>query len=87
MTESNGVRAFFERLAEDDEFRAAVVADPATVMDDYGIEYDPSQIPDTVRLPSKEALRENLGEYVDKLGNEPVGFGVWMFVIDPDSAT
>lgn len=83
MAESTGVRAFFERLAVDDEFRASVVENPTQVMNDYDIEYDPQQVPDEVRLPSKDALARNLDDYIEKMGDEPVGFGVWFFIIDP----
>ena len=76
MAES-GVRAFFERLAQDDEFRAEVVANPAGVMEQYEIDYDPESIPSQVQLPSKEELKTNLETYISEMGEEPVIFGVW----------
>lgn len=86
MSDTNGVRAFFVRLAEDDEFRDSVVANPAQAMDEYGIEYDREQIPASVVLPTKESLSERLDEYLEAMGKEPVGFGIWRFHIDEEAS-
>lgn len=83
MAETDNVRAFFERLAEDDEFRQSVIDNPRQVMDDYDIEYKEEDIPDQVQLPSKEDLRGRMDEYVERLGEEPVSFGIWMFIVRP----
>jgi putative modified peptide len=52
----SSTRAFAERLAEDDAFRARVAEDPRTALAEYGLPDQPGLIPDVVELPSKSEL-------------------------------
>ncbi len=81
MTETTGFRAFFENLATNEEFRAAVIEDPCSVLDTYEIEYDPERIPETITLPSAAELSEKLELYPNEMGEDPDSFIVWMFWI------
>jgi putative modified peptide len=52
----SSTRAFAERLAEDDAFRARVAEDPRTALAEYGLPDEPGLIPEVVELPSKAQL-------------------------------
>jgi putative modified peptide len=52
----SSTRAFAERLAEDDAFRARVAEDPRAALAEYGLPDQPGLIPDVVELPSKSEL-------------------------------
>lgn len=52
----SSTRAFAERLAEDDAFRARVAEDPRAALAEYGLPDEPGLIPDVVELPSKSQL-------------------------------
>ena len=52
----SSTRAFAERLAEDDAFRARVAEDPRAALAEYGLPDEPGLIPDVVELPSKSEL-------------------------------
>ena len=52
----SSTRAFVERLAEDDGFRARVAEDPRAALAEYGLHDEPGLIPDVVGLPSKAEL-------------------------------
>jgi putative modified peptide len=52
----SSTRAFAERLAEDDAFRARVAEDPRAALAEYGIPDEPGMIPEVVELPSKSRL-------------------------------
>ena len=52
----SSTRAFAERLAEDDAFRARVAEDPRAALAEYGVPDQPGLIPDVVELPSKSQL-------------------------------
>ena len=83
MTDPEVFREFFLQLSEDDAFRESVVANPALVMQEYGIEYDEDSIPEVVQLPDKAVIKANLDRYVDEMGREPVTFRIWVFLLDP----
>lgn len=48
-------------LAADDDFRAALLADPAAALAAYGVQLRPGQVPARVRLPDAAVCREKLG--------------------------
>jgi putative modified peptide len=50
------VAEILDRLATDDGFRAAYVADPNSALAEYGLSIDESALPADRRLPSKEIL-------------------------------
>lgn len=71
---SQKVRDFFEKLSKDDDFRQSVIDDPAAILTDWDIDYDPDEIPDEVELPTKQDIVDKIDEYVDQFGDEPVSF-------------
>lgn len=52
-------QALLARLAEDDELRARLEANPVATLAEFGFEIDPAIAPYRVTLPSKEHIREN----------------------------
>jgi putative modified peptide len=68
MTQSQA-RAFLEKLASDDDFRAQVERDPVGTLAAHGITVKPEDLPKAgrVRLPSKEAIRANLDALAGEL--------------------
>jgi hypothetical protein len=53
-------RDLIVRLIEDADFRQRVEADPRAILSEYGIEITPEALPEPVRLPEPEAIREFL---------------------------
>ena len=53
-------RDLIARLIEDADFRRRVEADPGAILFEYGIEITPEALPERVRLPEPEAIREFL---------------------------
>lgn len=53
-------RDLIVRLIEDADFRQRVEADPRAILSEYGIEITPEALPERVRLPEPEAIREFL---------------------------
>ena len=51
---------FVSRLANDDEFRERLQADPKAVLWDYGVELAPELIPETIELHSKDEVQSFL---------------------------
>jgi putative modified peptide len=70
------------RLSQDDEFRAEVEADPATVLRLYGIDLT-GAVPPGARLATKEQIRELLDEMGNEEGNPfgSVSDAAWRFQI------
>ncbi len=69
------VEHFLLRLATDDDFRYALESNPEKVLQEYGITVEPAPgvIPDTVTLPDKQNILDNLDSYVDKIRGEDNG--------------
>lgn len=79
-TSSSQHHAFLHGLAHDDELRAQLIADPAATLSRFGIAFDESEMPETVSLPSAEALRTTLMANSDRvMGNQP-----WMPFLPTD---
>ena len=53
---SGGQLAFLRRIAEDDQFRAEVEADPQAKLAEFGLQIDRGHLPAQVTLPETEAL-------------------------------
>ncbi len=50
-----------QRLAYDDKFRAALEADPVSVLAEYHVTLPTHSFRERIELPSKEALQETIG--------------------------
>ena len=57
---SEGQLAFLHRLAEDDQFRAEVEADPQAKLAEFGLHIDAGDLPARVALPGKAGIRDGL---------------------------
>lgn len=57
---SGGQLAFLRRVARDEDFRAALEADPGAALAEYGLEVDAKDVPRNVRLPKEEAILDIL---------------------------
>ena len=53
------VDQLLDKLGNDDDFRACMIADPMGVLHDMGLEGDAADIPALRTLPSKEVIRAN----------------------------
>jgi hypothetical protein len=77
----DGAYDFLKQLAEDDDVRASVEADPATELANRGITISPELLPAQVKLASKEQMQELLvllgDDPADKFGR-PRG-EAWLF--------
>ena len=60
MTTLDNARSLLQRLASDDAFRAAMEQNPVAAFAEYGFNLDPSILPESVNLPSKEEIEANL---------------------------
>ena len=66
--------ALLRRIAQDDQFRAKLESNPQAALATYGVEIDPSSVPQKVTLPGKAATRESLedlGEGLSLIPNFP----------------
>lgn len=50
---------FLKKLAYDDDFRAALEADPQKVLAEHAVDLEPGHLPDRVQLPPKEELQKS----------------------------
>ena len=75
MATQDNARKLLERLAEDDDFRARMEADPVAAFAEHGFTLDPAILPDKkVVLPSKEEIRGNL----DKMSRQLEATSGWI---------
>jgi putative modified peptide len=68
-------RKFLERLATDDDFRAELEQNPAALLRDHGIELQPENVPETVKLPPKDEIEAYL---VPTRTRQPEGVHGWL---------
>ncbi len=66
-TTSPDYSAVIGKLANDDAFRAQVMADPVAAFGSMGVALDPAHVPAVCQLPSKEAMADDLAAYYSKL--------------------
>ena len=64
-------RDLIVRLIEDPDFRERLEAEPRAVLSEQGIEIPPESLPDRVRLPDPDAIREFLSLLETRLTPEP----------------
>lgn len=76
MTTLDNARSILQRLASDDAFRAKTEQDPVAAFAEYGFTLDPSIVPGSVNLPSKEEIEANL-ELLAKQFEASVGWVVF----------
>jgi hypothetical protein len=70
------------RLADDDDFRTYFEAHARTVLLDYGIDVSPGTLPEEIRLPEPEAIRQFLDLLETRLAPEPAQpFGVALVIL------
>ncbi|MDQ3617474.1 MAG: NHLP-related RiPP peptide [Pseudomonadota bacterium] len=60
MTSQENARKLLQRLADDDDFRARMEADPVSVLAEHGFMVDREIAPAKVELPSKEDINKNI---------------------------
>lgn len=61
------VDQLLDKLANDDQFRARIVADPLGTMQDMGLEVEADDIPAFRQLPSKAVILANRAAIKSKL--------------------
>lgn len=76
MTTLDNARSILQRLASDDAFRASMEQNPVAAFAEYGFTLDPSIVPGSVNLPSKEEIEANL-ELLAKQFEASVGWVVF----------
>jgi hypothetical protein len=70
------------RLAEEPEFRAQFEADARAVLAEYEIEVGPETLPEQVRLPEPDAIREFLSLLETRIAPETASpFGVAVVIL------
>jgi putative modified peptide len=65
-------RTLLGMLANDDDVRARFEANPAAVLAEHGIDFDPANLPSPVKLPSKEELQQTMEERLKAAQDETV---------------
>ena len=74
--------SLIRRLADDDDFRAYFEAHARTVLFEYGIDVSPGTLPEEVRLPEPEAIRQFLDLLETRLAPEPAQpFGAALIIL------
>jgi hypothetical protein len=75
-------RELLTLLREDDAFRDEFTRNPRKILFEYRIDLSPDSLPETVSLPSKEAIGSllDLGESIVEESASPFGF-LLLFVV------
>lgn len=73
----DAVSALLDKLANDDDFRAQLLAQPADTLASIGITAGAGDIPDVRTLPSKEVIQANRAAMQEKLGS-PVAMALFI---------
>ncbi|MET0264324.1 MAG: NHLP-related RiPP peptide [Duganella sp.] len=73
----DAVNALLDKLANDDDFRAQLLAQPADTLASIGITAGAGDIPDVRNLPSKEVIQANRAAMQEKLGS-PVAMALFI---------
>ncbi|SDG83817.1 MULTISPECIES: NHLP-related RiPP peptide [unclassified Duganella] len=74
---SDAVNVLLDKLANDDDFRAKLLAQPAETLAGIGINAGAGDIPDLRTLPSKEVVQANRVAMQEKLGS-PVAMALFL---------
>lgn len=56
-----------QKLGTDDQVRADFANDPVGTLASYGLELDPSLVPNGINLPSKQAFQQAFDQHIDWL--------------------
>ncbi|HZX78939.1 NHLP-related RiPP peptide [Lysobacter sp.] len=74
MTTSKNTLELLQRLADDDDFRSRLEANPVATLAEYGFQVDPAIAPFAAHLPSKEHIRDNM----DLLSKQMEASNTWV---------
>jgi hypothetical protein len=75
-------RELIAQLIEDPYFRERLEADTLTVLSEHGIVMTPESLPEQVRLPDPDAIREFLSLLETRIAPEPATpFGIALLVL------
>lgn len=80
MTDVQKLRVLFDKLGSDDAFRSRLEADPLAALVEIGVHVPPGLPIDTVRLPSKEAVRANAAKWLEHVESMPTTMAVFFFL-------
>jgi putative modified peptide len=73
----DAVNNLLDKLANDDDFRAQLLAQPGEALASLGIAAAPGDIPDVRTLPSKDVIQANREAMQEKLGS-PVAMALFI---------
>jgi putative modified peptide len=79
MTDIQKLAALFDKLGNDDAFRARLEADPAAALAELGVQV-PAGLPAHVTLPSKEAVRANAPAWLASAEDASTAMAVFFFL-------
>jgi putative modified peptide len=71
MTDTSKLSALFDKLGNDDAYRARLQADPAGALGELGIEVPPGMQNQAVTLPSKEHVKANSASLMQQAQEAP----------------
>jgi putative modified peptide len=75
MATQDNARKLLQRLAEDDDFRARMEADPVAAFAEHGFTLDPDILPDKkITLPPKDEIERN----IDKMSRQLEATSGWI---------
>jgi len=74
MTTSKNTLELLQRLADGDDFRSRLEANPVATLAEYGFQVDPAIAPAVAHLPSKEHVRANMA----LLGKQMEATNTWV---------
>lgn len=73
----DAVNTLLDKLANDDDFRAQLLAQPAETLASIGITAGAGDIPELRTLPSKDVIQANRDAMQEKLGS-PVAMALFL---------
>jgi putative modified peptide len=71
MTDSSKLAALFDKLGNDDDFRARLQGNPAAALGELGIEVPPGMQNQKVTLPSKAHVQANSADLLRQAQEAP----------------
>ena len=79
MTDTQKLAALFDKLGNDDAFRARLEADPAAALAELGV-HVPAGLPAHVTLPSKEVVQANAAAWLSSADDASTAMAMFFFL-------
>lgn len=80
MTDISKLSSLFDKLANDDAFRARLQSDPASALKEIGVNVPPGLKTGSISLPSKDEVKARQAEWLKHAQAEPTTMAAFFFL-------